>query len=54
VSNADRPFKNIRDLFGRSMKTENITGENPITVMFHVQNSLKHGPVSSSLFLILL
>jgi hypothetical protein len=54
VSNADRPFKNIRDLFGRSMKTENTTAENPITVMFHGQNSLKEGPASSPLLLTLL
>jgi hypothetical protein len=29
--------------FGCSMKTENTTTENSITVMFHVQNSLKQG-----------
>jgi len=35
------------------MKTENTTAENPVTVMFHVQNSLKQRPASSPLLLTL-
>jgi hypothetical protein len=40
--------------FGSSMKTENITAENPITGMIHVENSVILGCASLPLLLTLL